>query len=313
MKAPTEKHQHWLGKLANLYAAKTPGRGIAPHKPLMIFSVMDLIERNTLTTRWVPYDADLVTQFRDYWDLVVERRQNTPEITMPFNALGGDRDAVWERFDEHGNPSKSKLTTRLCHLDADLFECLLDPTFRRQARQRMILAYFTPSEQVTLSERLTLPIPDSAEISAFAKDRTAFKASQKKGRSSRFKAEVGPGYRYTCALTGYCLHCTKGYLVEAAHIHEHAKSGNDDPRNGLALSPDAHWMFDKGLWTAIPKGDDFIIQVAHEGSFKETSPHARSLQPYHGKPLHFAKNTTLRPDLRHLQWHTRNIYVQPTE
>jgi hypothetical protein len=35
--------QTWLGKLANLHAAKTPGLGIAPHKPLMIFS---LIRRN---------------------------------------------------------------------------------------------------------------------------------------------------------------------------------------------------------------------------------------------------------------------------
>jgi putative restriction endonuclease len=311
MKPASEKQRHWLGKLANLNAAKTPGRGLAPHKPLMIFCVMDLIERGTLTDRWVAYNADLVTEFRNYWDLVVERRQNTPEITMPFNALGSDRDAVWERFDEHGNPSKSKLTTRLCHLDSDLFDCLLDPAFRRQARQRMILSYFTPSEQVQLSTRLKLPIPDTAEIAAFAKDRAAFKASQKKGRSSLFKVAVGTGYRYTCALTGYCMHCTKGYLVEAAHIHEHSKSGNDDPRNGLALSPDAHWMFDKGLWTALPNGDHFIIQVA-QGTFTETSPHARSLQPYHGQPLHFAKNTTLRPDFHHLQWHTRNIYLEHT-
>lgn len=302
MKSANAKQQLWLGKLANLNTAKTPGLGIAPHKPLMMFCVMELIEQGIQTDRWVAYNADLVTPFRNLWDLVVKRRQNTPDITMPFNALGSDRDAVWERFDEHGNPSKSKLTTRLCRLNTDLFDCLLDPDFRREARQRMILTYFTPSEQVELSERLKLPIPDTAEIAEFAKDRTAFRASQKKGRSSLFKAEVGPGYRYTCALTGYCLHCTKGYMVEAAHIHEHAKSGNDDPLNGLALTPDAHWMFDKGLWTAIPNGDDLLIHVA-EGTFTETYPHTRSLLPYHGRPLHFAKNTTLRPDRRHLQWH----------
>lgn len=302
MKSANAKQQYWLGKLANLNTAKTPGLGIAPHKPLMMFCVMELIEQGIQTDRWVAYNADLVTPFRNLWDLVVKRRQNTPDITMPFNALGSDRDAVWERFDEHGNPTKSKLTTRLCRLNTDLFDCLLDPDFRREARRRMILTYFTPSEQVELSERLKLPIPDTAEIAEFAKDRTAFRASQKKGRSSLFKAEVGPGYRYTCALTGYCLHCTKGYMVEAAHIHEHAKSGNDDPRNGLALTPDAHWMFDKGLWTAQPKGDHLLIHVA-EGAFNETHPHIRSLLSYHGKPLHFAANTRLRPDTRHLRWH----------
>lgn len=28
-----EKQTHWLGKLANLNAAKTAGLGVAPHKP----------------------------------------------------------------------------------------------------------------------------------------------------------------------------------------------------------------------------------------------------------------------------------------
>lgn len=304
----TEIKDHWLGKLANLNAAKTPGLGVAPHKPLMIFSVMDLIEAGHLKDRWMRYDADLVTRFRDYWDLVVERRKNRPEITMPFNALGGERDAIWKRFDENGNPSKSKLTTRLCHLDPDLFDCLLDPDFRLNARRIMIASYFTPAEQVGLCERFRLPVPDTAEIAEFAKDRDAYKASQKKGRDNRFKAEVGPGYKYTCALTGYCLQTTTGYIVQAAHIHQHAKSGNDDPRNGLALTPDAHWMFDAGIWTVIPKGDDLLIRVAN-GKFTESSPHGRALAAFDAKPLHFHENARIRPAVGHLAWHMREKFL----
>ena len=235
----TELQSLWLGKLANLNAARSASLGIAPHNPLMIFSVMDLIERGVLRGRWVAYNADLVTRFRDYWDLVLDRRKNRPEITMPSNALGSERDAIWERYNKHGFPSISKLTTRLCQLDAGLFECLLDADLRLSARRVMIAAYFTPAEQVGLCERFRLPVPDTAEIAEFAGDRDAYKASQKKGRDNRFKAEVGPGYKYTCALTGYCLQTTVGYMVQAAHIHQHAKSGNDDPRNGLALTPDA--------------------------------------------------------------------------
>jgi predicted restriction endonuclease len=33
----------WLGKLANLNAARTAERSIAPHKPLMLLTVIDLI------------------------------------------------------------------------------------------------------------------------------------------------------------------------------------------------------------------------------------------------------------------------------
>jgi len=297
--------EFWLGKLGNLNAAKSQNLGIAPHKPLMILSVMDLIESAEITDRWIHYDARLVTQFRDYWDLVVARRKNRPEITMPFNALGGERDAIWERFDENGNPSKSKLTTRLCLLDESFLDCLLDSNFRQKAREILIANYFTAQEQVGLCERLRIPLPETVAIADLKKDAATFKASQKKGRDSRFKSEVGPGYKYTCALTGYCLHTTDGYMVQAAHIHEHSKSGNDDPRNGLALTPDAHWMFDAGLWTVIPKGDDLLIHVA-DGRFSESSPHSRLLASFAGKPLHFHDHSRLRPATAHFAWHARH-------
>ena len=304
-KTPHDIASFWLGKLTNLNASKSADRGIAPHKPLMILSVMDLIENYEIRDRWVAYDAKLVTRFRDYWDLVIERRKNAPEITMPFNALGSSRDAIWECFDEHGNPSQSKLTTRLCHLDPELFECLLDADFRLRARRILVATYFTPSEQVGLCTRLEIPLPDTASMDEFARDREAFKASQKKGRDNRFKVEVGSCYKYTCALTGYCLQTTTGYIVQAAHIHQHAQSGNNDLRNGLALTPDSHWMFDQGLWTAVPKGDHFLIQVAL-GCYSENSPSERCLAEYHGIPLHFHPCARLRPDVKHLEWHRKH-------
>ena len=101
----------------------------------------------------------------------------------------------------------------------------------------------------------------------FAMHRDAFKARQKKGRDSRFKSDVLGGYYFTCALTGYRLDTTR-LPVQAAHIHQHAVSGNDDPRNGLALTPDAHWMFDAGLWTAVPQGSGLLVVVATSRSPK---------------------------------------------
>lgn len=91
-------------------------------------------------------------------------------------------------------------------------------------------------------------------------------------------------------------------LTVMDHIHQHAVSGNDDPRNGLALTPDAHWMFDAGLWTAIPKGDELLIQVAI-GRFEESSPHGRLLAQFHETPLHFHEHARIRPAAEHLTWH----------
>jgi putative restriction endonuclease len=295
----------WLGKLANLNAARTEARGIAPHKPLMLLTVIDLIESGDVPDGWVKYDVRLVSRFRDYWELVLERQRNQPEIPMPFHALGGDKDKVWERFTAEGQPSKAKATTRLCSLDPDLFSCLQDVGFRHKARETLVTLYFTPKEQVMLCARLGLPIPRTAEIDALRQHADEFKARQKKGRDSRFKSDVLGGYYFTCALTGYRLDTETTSIVQAAHIHQHAVSGNDDPRNGLALTPDAHWMFDAGLWTAIPKGKDFIIKVAL-GRFSETSPHGRLLSQFQEQPLYFHDHSRLRPDPSHFAWHARH-------
>jgi putative restriction endonuclease len=290
----------WLSRLATLKAARTAARGIAPHKPLMLLTVIDLIESGDLPDGWVRYDVRLVSRFRDYWELVQERQRNSPDIPMPFHALGGD--GVWQRFTRDGQPSLAKTTTRLCQLDPELFDALQDPAFRRQARETLIAIYFTPREQVMLSARLGLPAPKSAAVEALRSDADAFRASQRKGRDSRFKSDVLGGYYFTCALTGYRLDTESSSIVQAAHIHQHAVSGNDDPRNGLALTPDAHWMFDAGLWTVIPKGDDLLIHIA-KPRFTESSPHGQLLAELQDQPLHFHAHARLRPDVAHLAWH----------
>jgi putative restriction endonuclease len=153
-----------------------------------------------------------------------------------------------------------------------------------------------------LCARLGLPVPKTAEINALREEAAEFRASRKKGRDSRFKSDVLSGYYFTCALTGYRLDTETSSIVQAAHIHQHAVSGNDDPSNGLALTPDAHWTFDQGLWTAIPMGDDFCIKVA-AGRFSDSSPHGRSLAASDGKPLYFHHHARIRPAAAHLAWH----------
>jgi putative restriction endonuclease len=301
---PQPNCSFWLGKLANLNVARTAKRGLAPHKPLMLLTVIDMIESGDIADGWVKYDVRLVSRFRDYWELVRERQQNLPDIPMPFHALGSDRDQIWQRFTADGQPSHARDTTRLCSLDPTFHQCLQDETFRHQARALLVSLYFTPTEQVMLCARLRLPLPKTEAIAELHHHADAFKASQKKGRDSRFKSDVISGYYHTCALTGYRLETDDSSLVQACHIHQHAVSGNDDPRNGLALTPDAHWMFDQGLWTALPKGDHFLIKVAL-GKFSDSSPSGRSLAECQGKPLHFHPQSKLRPDPIHFDWHRK--------
>lgn len=127
------------------------------------------------------------------------------------------------------------------------------------------------------------------------------------GRNARFRVVVVTQYRFTCALTGYGIQTRKGRsLVEAAHIHQFSKSRNNDPKNGIALCRDAHWMFDEGLWTVDEK---HRVIVADE-VFTEWGPETEWLKTRHQQKLNFFEGVTLRPDPRHLAWHREKVFAQ---
>jgi putative restriction endonuclease len=298
----------WLNRLCSLNVAKTERRGRAPHKPLLLLCVMDMVEEGVLITPWLCYSPELFFRFQDYWEVVYERQNNKPDMRLPFHALGGERDQIWERYTEDGAPSRSRETTRLCRIDEMLWGCLQDASFRREARLRLIITYFTAEEQISLCERLKLTEPSTAEIAAVKENTATYKMRLVKGRDGRFRTTVLLNYKFTCALTGYSLNTDKENIVEAAHIHQHSISGNDDPRNGLALTPDAHWMFDRGLWTAEPRNGKFIVLVALD-SFNEASQYNRSLRDYHEKPLFISESANIIPHPKHFEWHRKYRFL----
>ena len=311
----SESENIWLGRLSNLNVARTKERGLAPHKPLLLLVVIDLIEAGHFSTPSVELTPALAQRFRDYWELVYERQRNRPDIRMPFHALGGSRDAVWQRYTSGGDVSVAKATTRRCELDLSLWTLLDQSRFRQLVRERLVTLYFTPKERVLLSAKLGLPLPDDFHIDGLRKDAYQFKKSQTRGRDNRFKSDVLTGYYHTCALTGYRLDTLDFTLVEAAHIHQHSESGNDDPSNGLALTPNAHILFDQGLWTLEPKNivsGEWEVRIAKNSFVESFQRSARSRIDFGSidrTPLVFHPKSRLRPDPDACAWHRSERFV----
>lgn len=114
------------------------------------------------------------------------------------------------------------------------------------------------------------------------------------GRDGRFRLDVASAYSYTCALNGYRITTVSGgSIVDAAHIHQFADSRNNDPRNGLALCKNGHWLFDAGLWSI---DDDFRVIVA-QSEFSESSPDQKPLVTYAGKRVRLFADEDLWPEL----------------
>src|SRR4051812_42583721 len=100
---------HWLGKFANLNAEPDRGRGVAPHKALLLFCVLDLVDSGTWFGDSLSMSAELVFRFETYWAFVYDRRQTRPDIRMPFHALGSRFDRLWQCHTEEGHLSMARL------------------------------------------------------------------------------------------------------------------------------------------------------------------------------------------------------------
>jgi putative restriction endonuclease len=291
----------WLEKLAKLNVYRAKG-GAAPHKPLLLLVILELAEQGLLPRDVLPLTPELAFRFCTYWSVVAHRRTQKPDVRLPFHHLSTD--GFWSPLQEDGSPSPDDRLTRFAALTSDFVAFALDPAWRDKGRRILIAKYFQPGERVALYSLLGMPIPSDNDIARDANHRSPEEA-KRQGREIRFRLNIVAAYNYTCALTGYRLTTiTAGSIVDAAHIHRFSDSRNNDPRNGLALCKNAHWLFDNGLWTIA---DDYSVIVA-VGRFSEDSPDHKSLRDYHGEKIRLPDDNRLWPSPIHLAWHRKHVF-----
>ena len=300
--AVMHRSDYWLAKFSKLRVDRARGDP-APHKPLLLLVLCDLLENASLSHNTLALSPELAFRFYTYWSIVAERRPQQPDVRLPFHHLSGD--GIWSVLDERGGPSPGRMLTRYAKLPSDLVAFLADPADREKARHVLIAKYFRPSEQIALYGMMDLPAPTRHEIEQNAAYKSPEEA-QMAGREARFRIRVVNAYNYTCALSAYRLTTiTAGSIVDAAHIHEFRDGRNNDPRNGIALSKNAHWTFDQGLWAI---SDDYRIIVAI-GHFAEAGPSQLDLlESHHGKRLRLPEDKALWPDPIHLAWHRKTRF-----
>jgi putative restriction endonuclease len=131
--------------------------------------------------------------------------------------------------------------------------------------------------------------------------------AEKKGREARFRVCVLYAYNFMCSLTRYRLSTINNEsIVDAAHIHQFSESGNNDPRNGIALCKNAHWLFERGLWSL---DDAYRVIVATSQIDEETQdPGTKTLADFQGQQIHLPKNEAVWPDLQYVRWHRENRF-----
>ncbi len=285
----------WLATIGKLKIDRS--KGPAPHKPLLLLTVLELAEQGELPADVLPLSPALAFRFATFWSVAAHRRRQRPDVRLPFFHLKSD--GFWQPLDARGKPASERKQAVAAALDPEFVAFAAEPVAREQARRRLIAKYFEPQERIELYALVGLPTPSEDEIEA---DAAARQPSEKpgKGREARFRLDVVTAYGYTCALTGLRVTTVAGAtIIDAAHIHQFARSQNNTPQNGIALCKNAHWLFDCGLWSL---DDDYRVIVADE-QFEEQAPDQKPLAEYAGRRLRLPKDERLWPEARHLAWH----------
>jgi putative restriction endonuclease len=291
--------QYWLQKLATLRIDRARGDP-APHKPLLLLVIMEMAEKGEIASREVTLSPDLAFRFTVFWSVVAQRRKQSPEVRLPVHHLGSS--GMWQPLTADGNPSPDKKLTAMVILDASFFDCLVDERFRDRARRVLIETepYFRPEERTALYAMLQIK-PSVPEV---RENEELYRASIQTGRDARFRIEVVVlAYKHTCGLTGYRMTTLEmGSIVDAAHIQEFHDSRNNDPRNGIALSKNAHWQFDRGLWSL---NDDYRILV-NRAKFIEDGVPGQRLTDFEERRIFLPSDPKYWPEPTYLDWHRKH-------
>lgn len=287
----------------NPNAQKSKGEGnarFAPHKPLLLLCLIDMATDGELDPPLLFKSPGLRLRFDTYYAICQPRWKNAITLDLPFHHLSSQD--FWNALTKEGTASKGERSTHHVELNSELVEDLSDSSRRDQIRRTLVESWFPEAEQQALYAAFGW---SSTKLRQIEWNDAVNEDAEATGRNANFRVKVVTQYRFTCALTGYGLHTAKGHaLVEAAHIHAFHKSKNNNPDNGLALSRDAHWMFDKGLWTLDKKHH---VLVADE-IFAEWGPETDWLRNRHQQPACFNEGTQLRPAEENLHWHRTQVF-----
>lgn len=119
-------------------------------------------------------------------------------------------------------------------------------------------------------------------------------------RSSVFRQRIRNEYDYKCAISGTLIKTPRTnalYEVQAAHIIPLSEGGPDDFRNGIALTSNIHWAFDKGLIGIDATRRVFVPQKV------KLMPQNSFLSQYEGTQIQEASSTIWRVAPSAFDWH----------
>jgi putative restriction endonuclease len=318
--------QKYTQQLQSLNRASNKTLGKAPHKPILLLSIIQLIHNGEIQSNRIYITGELVIAFKSNWNKLV-LTNHIPNFSLPFFYLNSE--PFWRLVYINGLfnsnekiSSLGKLKTRIAfaEIDKDLFQILLNPISRAEIENMLLDTYF-PNSRANYQFGMinnydvetvikTQILNDSKEeyqtlMSHIAKDLTENEYEEERFiRGSIFKREVPKIYQNQCCISGMRIESsTNAQMIDACHIVPFSISNDDTVSNGISLSPNLHRAYDRGLITI---NEDYIVRISPIVRENETP---FSLTQFAGRRIILPENKKDYPSPENLIWHKKEVFV----
>lgn len=295
--------------------------GLAPHKPILLLTLVELIDKGLAPNNRFEVNVDLVGLFQENWRLLVNTAHQ-PDFTQPFYYLQSDKAKDQPFWTLHPYPgfqvnahvkSVQTLSDTVAYgaFAPELFQLLMIENNRILAKDAILFMYF-PEQRGGYYQQKQLDDGFYHDMQALVLNdpevRYKHVSIQTEEdvfiRSGLFKRYIPQLYQDTCAMTGMRMRSTFKYnFIDACHIVPFAVTHDDKITNGIALCPNLHRAFDRGLVSV-----DEAYRILVSSHVEEDTAHPYSLTKLSGKPIILPKQIRYQPAQENLEWHRREVF-----
>ncbi len=297
--------------------------GGAPHKPILLLSVLGLFSRGLFYNNEIRILPELVALFKSNWNKLVDTNHH-PIFTLPFYHMNSE--PFWKLIPNVGCEkwieSKSSMRSfsnlnsaiKVTLIDEQLSKLLLQPENRDILKISILDRYF-PDNKTKYGSDENNDLFSSSVVQESSKkykkkiielkstiDTSSFQ-EEIFIRSGIFKREIPKIYNNSCAISGLRIDAiTNISMIDACHIIPFSEGYNDSLTNGLALCPNLHRAFDRGL---ISISNNY--KVILNNNFIENEKSTLNLTQFNDTKIILPDNKEYYPSIESLIHHRKRF------
>ena len=306
----------YIKKFTHLRVDRSKGLP-APHKPLLLLSIIQEIEIGNIYQNKIYISAELVARFKSNFVRLIKVENFTTNFSLPFYHLKSE--CFWH-FNYHIG-KQLQLTSSFsikslkqlqevieyAYFDEELFLLLIQNETRGVLKDCIIETYFNGKlskvvlENNYFNEVEALLLNGPATI--YKKEILKLDEEEIFIRKGAFKKIVPRIYNQSCSISGMrIISSLEIQMVDACHIVPFSESHDDTITNGISLCPNLHRAFDRGL---ISIDNDFKLMISDK--FSESCIDY-SIAQYSCKKLMLPLDKKYYPAINNLEWHRLHIF-----